>query len=102
MIDLIRQHVPKVGPCAMGNSCVYQRSDGKRCAAGAFLPDGHPTLTAGEATIGTVMERWPKLDLPLNSDGMGQLQEAHDHASAYEAMHPLLIAWIYTNTTETQ
>jgi hypothetical protein len=102
MIALIRKHVPEVGPCAVGGKCVYRRKDGKRCVAGAFLPDGHPALRMRKKTIAGVRRRWPDLDLPMDVRGMSDLQQTHDFAGSETTMHPLFIEWIGNNTQEPQ
>jgi hypothetical protein len=84
-----------------GENCVYLADDGNRCSIGVFIPDGH----AGEKSKGMVQELlhfYPDLNalMPLDIDGLVQLQFVHDKINGGLDRRPALKAWINENVED--
>ena len=62
-----------------GNGCVYETSNGNRCAVGCFIPDGHEALEfIGGAS--QLLDEYPELlnAMPMELDDLARLQSEHD------------------------
>ncbi len=75
--------------------CVYLNNEGKKCAVGCFIPDGHEALKFGEGARSLVARFW-ELKLPLPVTGLIEFQETHDYMRAehFEEQKQVLIDWI--------
>lgn len=82
--------------------CAYESTDGNRCAAGCFIPDGHAALGYGDF-IDMLIARYPELanymPLEFNHD-MYKFQLAHDTASDEEDVREVLCEWIDKNVED--
>ncbi len=81
---------PKDRKCG-AEVCVYLTKDGRKCAVGLFIPDGHN----GQRHIGTVsglLFRFPDLSdvMPLDTSSMSGLQRAHDESGEETTLEEML------------
>lgn len=67
--------------------CVYLTQDGRRCAVGHLIPDGHPGLQV-EGSLNGLLDLYPDLREILEIEDeeddlafLSSLQEAHDDSS---------------------
>ena len=58
-------------PAVHEGSCTYLTPDGRKCAVGLALPDGHPSQGAG-VPLGDLVDRYP----PLFSNGVRRTQRS--------------------------
>ena len=65
--------------CADGDVCKYRNEQGRACAVGAFIPDGHEG-TAGRYRVRALLENFPDLRplMPLDDEDLDDLQALHD------------------------
>lgn len=86
MIEKLREHIPTNEPCMSdtGNQCSYLNKEGKRCAAGAFLPNDFDDFES-EDSINHLIESFPELEsqLPLIPYQLRILQSIHDSFSKH-------------------
>lgn len=119
MKERVRERVLERSLSEGGISCLYRSftKDGRDncCAAGAFIEDKRYHESMESQSIKTLMEQDPRLaaSLPLNQDGMTELQAMHDRSTVYssagEAMvvvpdHEVpeaLCRWIDANVVDT-
>lgn len=92
IFDRVAVHLRAQGMAARREvypQCAYRLPDGRRCAIGALLPDGHPGLGEEGERAGSVAglrKRWPDLFEPHLFDYSGNtpflvaLQRVHDDA----------------------
>lgn len=82
--------------------CVYLTREGKKCAVGLFIADGHP----GQDFHGSVFELVAEYDdlldvLPLSLPGMTSFQRTHDNMVAHNVsiteQKNILKNWIEEN-----
>ena len=59
--------------------CEYLTKDGKKCAVGIFIPDGHKAQTM-EGSVRDLLHKFKDLldIMPLNSNSLFLLQKYHD------------------------
>lgn len=76
---------PGNGPAVRedGETCTYKSPNGDKCAVGLFIPEGHQ----GQEHWGnarTLLTKFPDLEalMPLEPQGLGELQLAHDNESS--------------------
>jgi hypothetical protein len=100
MIEQINKHNNGRRAVNRSMSCVYQTADGNRCAAGCFIPDTE--MLAFEYDVCDLVWRYPHLEkvFPLGTEGMKQLQKAHDTAHEGRDTREVLATWIELNVTE--
>lgn len=64
-------------------ACEYLTEDGRKCAVGHLLPDGHPAQSSSMAVMELIREHPDLIELLVPSDGtalfLDSLQRAHDH-----------------------
>lgn len=74
--------------------CEYLSKNGNKCAAGLFIPDGHPSQMIND-TIGHKLYKHPDLKtvMPLDTAGMQAFQDVHDGAITVSAKS-LMIKWV--------
>lgn len=83
------------------SGCVYFGEAGKRCAVGMFIPltDKYKNEIGrgpdNNLSVETLLERYPELQnrMPLELDGLFQLQSIHDESKPDETLNSL-ITWI--------
>ena len=98
-----RIHDYNYGTCAVdaNGTCCYQTSNGNRCAVGAFIPDDHRSL-AHKSGARSLLQNYPDLatNMPLDLDGLIELQHTHDVAANPDRVLELLDAWIDKNVQD--
>lgn len=64
--------------------CQYLTKDGKKCAVGLFIPDGHTAQNSEDRAI-VILNQYPELSkrMPLNEDQMNKWQKWHDDAALH-------------------
>ena len=92
IFNKVARALKKQGSQAYENGCVYLTQDGRRCAVGHLIPDGHPGLQV-EGSLNGLLDLYPDLreileiSPELDSEGysdlafLSSLQEAHDDSS---------------------
>lgn len=101
VISRITSRLPSRGPCEHDEEtgcCAYFRpSDGARCAVGAFVPKGRiQQLTNYTKPVADLLEDYPEMVsvMPLELEGLEQLQKLHDNAAANANIKNILINWV--------
>lgn len=85
--------------------CLYLTDDGNRCAAGVFIPDGHPAQSS-TLSISSVLDDHPDLyaAMPLGMNGMYALQAYGHDRPAFNAttrdMRDVMCEWIDLNVVD--
>lgn len=93
MKDVIRKEFK--GRAIENGCCKYLTSDGKKCAIGCFIPDGHTAQFSG-ISVSHLLDIYPDLCLPLNNEGLQELQQFHDLRSL-ELTTDNILEWIDNN-----
>lgn len=101
VISCITNRLPRRGPCEHDEDigcCAYFRSgDGARCAVGAFVPKGRIQQLANYTKpVADLLEDYPEMVsvMPLELEGLEQLQKLHDNAAANSNIKNILINWV--------
>lgn len=89
-LDIVRTSILAIikqgGPSFNVDLCMYRTEDGKKCAAGVFIPDdAYDPKMEGEPWY-YVVEKFP-MSIPFGEDGhrvIGCLQYAHDYVARKE------------------
>lgn len=83
------------------NRCVYLNENGNSCVAGCFIPRGHRAQHKA-LTIDAIMTEHVDLKMPLDLDGMCELQVVHDlyGYGNSETLHEALFKWIDENVED--
>ena len=87
IFNKVARALKKQGSQAYENGCVYLTQDGRRCAVGHLIPDGHPGLQV-EGSLNGLLDIYPDLREILEIEDeeddlafLSSLQEAHDDSS---------------------
>ncbi len=78
--------------------CEYLTLDGRKCAVGLFIPNGHDAQHSADGYYG-LLQKYPDLNIlmPLNKIGMNGLQHLHDNLnrdSSIAAQKDIILNWI--------
>lgn len=67
------------GKAYENGTCRYLTDDGKKCAVGCFIPDGHEAQTS-VSVAHRMLNKYPELRgvMPLDTCGIGSFQMHHD------------------------
>lgn len=82
-------------------TCAYAMPDGRKCAVGLFLPDGHEAQGSSHG-IFNLLKRYPDLSpfMPLDTNALLGLQTVHDERldsnDSLTAQLNILLEWIDT------
>ena len=69
--------------------CAYLTKDGKKCAVGIFIPEGHEAQTFAKNVAHLLFKYTDLLDvLPLNTEMLFLLQKYHDQDPNFKSSHP--------------
>lgn len=84
--------------------CQYLTKDGRKCAVGLFIPDGHIGQTSSGDVI-SLLNQHPSLsiNMPLNTEAMKIFQNKHDNLNYKESVKTqlaCLISWISANVVD--
>ena len=81
--------------------CVYHTDDGNSCPVGCFMPEGYPLprCRRSEAINATLLADYPELAacMPLELDGLVEMQKIHDLHTGDRDIRGLLTDWILEN-----
>lgn len=113
MIEHIKANFKGRAVCELPNkmgvtvpTCMYLTPDGKKCAIGLFVPDGHRLQTYGNPVQASrALHMFPDLIewMPLaNSAGLNELQGVHDQYVTGSNLSVLasMIEWIEYNVMD--
>jgi hypothetical protein len=85
-----------------GYGCEYLTKEGRKCAVGLFIPDGHPGQECGSDVSG-LLDKFPDLtdSMPLPILALDRLQYLHDHRlkgdQTIDRQKSILIDWVEAN-----
>lgn len=100
MIDILTKEF--TGKGEFEGKCCYLTDNGKKCAVGCFIPDGHEGQNF-EGTAADLMKKYHELKLPLSKYGLMAFQNVHDKMSSdldKDTQLDILIDWIKTNVVD--
>lgn len=86
VLEQVKKYNKGLPATVRNQACAYLTEDGNRCAVGCFIPDGHPSLRAGNtASVGDLLREYPELmeNMPFTEGAaIAQFQGAHDACSS--------------------
>lgn len=98
----IKDHIRREfkGKAINGPYCQYLTQDGKKCAVGMFIPDGHVAQKTCANAL-ALLDRYPELKekMPLSRLAMHELQTAHDSllsTQSFMGQLNTLLNWVDT------
>jgi len=111
VIKCIKKHVHGMAESGIGGECLYETSQGNRCAIGAFLDHNihSEKIFSFFGPITHVLLQYPEIakTLPFTLNALKQLQNIHDNWGGegdiiynnenYNAPEDALIAWVENN-----
>lgn len=96
LIDVIKARF--TGKATNGDECRYLTGDGKRCAVGLFIPDGHEGQKYNGGVNGLLIRHEDLAALmPLDITSLEDMQGVHDGLPEYisaEEQKQRLINWV--------
>ena len=102
IIEVIRNEFKGQAMNEWKSDCAYLSPDGKKCAIGIFIPDGHMAFTQ-EYGVEELLAFYPDLKKHMPSSDvklLGKFQEVHDNLNAHssvEEQRDMLIKFVMEN-----
>jgi len=78
--------------------CLYRGPEGKKCAAGLFIPDEKYNERMENKSAGSLVKNW-SIEFPLKETAMDSLQQVHDESKEDETLNNM-ISWIKRNVED--
>lgn len=96
MIAHIKKEFKGKSVSVNGEACLYRASEGKKCAVGMFIPEGHYYEgIEGNGYYDNEMRKFDKF-MPLDIAAMTMLQSIHDSSNPQNTLNAML-TWIESN-----